>query len=405
MANLPLIEAVAKGELDKVRQLLESGHNVNERGEPLSKAELKSVKRVLNMANMANAVEAAGRMLDITPLMAAAENGSMEVTEALLQAGADVNAADSLKRTALMIAIEWKHEAIAQKLIDAGADVNAKDLSGRPVLTQAIELRLLRLAHALLDAGASPLPRAKEDCMPLTAASQAVVIFEGALTPEMKNRLREDAIGLINRLLDEGAKPTGVSVLGQAIWERNIALATRLIQAGSPLRSHVTFMDPLVMASVRGMSELVRVMLAAGARAHDVPGASGLLTELAKSRSQDDALLECAGLLLEAGANVNHADSEGFTPLRGAVSGGCPRFARWLLDHGAEPNPLTKDGGTPLDLAYNLLECREQQLEMSESRSRPSNVERRQEMLDEVSRLREFVAILESAGGKRGDRI
>ncbi|MEZ6072083.1 MAG: ankyrin repeat domain-containing protein [Pirellulales bacterium] len=133
-----MIKAAEKGDLEAVCRLLAAGHEVDERGEPLSDGEMRAAKFLLNEARIRVTAEAVGRALDITPLMAAVENGSNEVVTALLDAGADVNAIDSLKRTPIMIAIEGKHEAIARRLLEAGADPNAKDLSGQPVLSQAI---------------------------------------------------------------------------------------------------------------------------------------------------------------------------------------------------------------------------------------------------------------------------
>ncbi|MCA9101397.1 MAG: ankyrin repeat domain-containing protein, partial [Planctomycetales bacterium] len=167
MAELLLIKAAEKGDLEAVCRLLAAGHEVDERGEPLSDGEMRAAKTMFGYGDDADGVaQSMGRTIDMTPLMAAAEQGSMDVIEVLLDAGADVNAADSLKRTAVMIAIEWKHEAVARHLLDAGADPHAKDLSGRPILSQAIGAGLFTLAHALLDAGAKANPKAKSDCLP-----------------------------------------------------------------------------------------------------------------------------------------------------------------------------------------------------------------------------------------------
>ena len=100
---------------------------------------------------------------------------------------------------------------------------------------------------------------------------------------------------------------------------------------------------------------------------------------------------EIAGLLLDAGANVNFTDSEGFTPLKQAVGeshlatvellllrgadihhrcksdGGCTVLhtaaaygridcIRLLLSYGADPKTPTDDGQTPYDTA---IECEE----------------------------------------------
>ena len=58
--------------------------------------------------------------------------------EALLQAGADVDAKSSSGHTVLMYAAIRDHTETVQLLLDAGADVNVKDNDGETALMKAI---------------------------------------------------------------------------------------------------------------------------------------------------------------------------------------------------------------------------------------------------------------------------
>ena len=70
-----------------------------------------------------------------TPLHLAARVGNVEVVEALLVEGANVNAKDkSPGRTALHYAAQQDHKNVAELLLDFGADVNATDLLSRTPL-------------------------------------------------------------------------------------------------------------------------------------------------------------------------------------------------------------------------------------------------------------------------------
>ncbi|MEI6544009.1 MAG: ankyrin repeat domain-containing protein [Methylococcales bacterium] len=61
----------------------------------------------------------------------AAEAGDLLKVQALLTAGADVNAKNEVGGTALMDASRNGHKEIVKALIAKGADVNAKDNEGR----------------------------------------------------------------------------------------------------------------------------------------------------------------------------------------------------------------------------------------------------------------------------------
>ncbi len=100
-----------------------------------------------------------------TPLMYAAEVGTMELLRALLAAGADVNAQDAEGRTALMYASDHCYIGSVRFLVEAGANVALQDTNGRTALkrvqskpskfgrrlcgtSQKQIIHILRVAHA-----------------------------------------------------------------------------------------------------------------------------------------------------------------------------------------------------------------------------------------------------------------
>jgi uncharacterized protein len=72
-----------------------------------------------------------------TPLMYAACQGHSSIVQALIQAGADLNACDSDGQTALMIAANAGQGAIALQLIQAGAQIALEDHYGNTVFNLA----------------------------------------------------------------------------------------------------------------------------------------------------------------------------------------------------------------------------------------------------------------------------
>lgn len=130
--DLQLIEAAEAGDLATLEALIKAGADVNARD-----------------------------YIGETALMHAALNGNVAIVKALIDAGADVNAATSewtdlatRRWTALMLAAEYSHPDVVEALIQGGADVNARDSNGKTALMYAAEIGDVAVVKALIQAGA-----------------------------------------------------------------------------------------------------------------------------------------------------------------------------------------------------------------------------------------------------------
>jgi hypothetical protein len=91
---------------------------------------------------------------DRTPLLSAAMTGQVETALLLIEAGADVNAADSNSSTSLIWSAQKcaTHELV-QALVDAGADVNAQAKGGATPLMMAKVMSCTENLRILTEAG------------------------------------------------------------------------------------------------------------------------------------------------------------------------------------------------------------------------------------------------------------
>jgi ankyrin repeat protein len=233
-----------------------------------------------------------------TVLMHGAYTGTVEIMEALLDAGAEVQAGNRRKATALHWAIS--DPAKVKLLLMIGADVNAKTVDGRTPLHAASALPTgAAVVRLLLEVGADVDSRTIVGNTPLFGAVSA-----GAENARL--------------LLDKGANPNAVSQTG----------ATPLMAVRS--------------------SDVVSLLVSRGA---DVKARSKRgETPLADAAGRGD--LDAVKLLLSKGADANAVDYRGYTPLMHATQydRDSPEVVRLLLSHGANVN-VTAEGQTPMSIA------------------------------------------------------
>jgi ankyrin repeat protein len=146
--DTPLTAAIARGDVEEVRHLLEDHADPDERGyagwTPLYVAVMHDQNEIaklllaagasVNRRSVAWLYDADGRL----PLELAATRRNTELVRLLLERGAEVDARDFQARpTALMSAARFASPEIVELLIAHGADVNARDRAGATPLEYA----------------------------------------------------------------------------------------------------------------------------------------------------------------------------------------------------------------------------------------------------------------------------
>ncbi|WP_168463972.1 ankyrin repeat domain-containing protein [Wolbachia endosymbiont of Ctenocephalides felis wCfeT] len=142
--NLELVDAVEEPNLEKVKEYIEKGANVNTRnhiGETLLHAaayqgDLDIAEYLIEKgADVNSDVERFGK-----PLHAAIVEGNLNMVELLLNSGANINVGGRYHSAPLLYAIEVDQLEVASFLINKGADVNVtEERSGKTPLHLAAE--------------------------------------------------------------------------------------------------------------------------------------------------------------------------------------------------------------------------------------------------------------------------
>ena len=155
-----LMDACEKGQVRRIRQLVEKGADVNTTCKfhtplitTMYNRQLQSVRALIEVgADVNQRVDFEPRR--DTPLSLAGGINKPEYLDLLLQAGADVNDVSSSGSTALMLAAANCHHECVKPLIKAGADVNEVDNEGNTALIYAASRHSVISVRLLLHAGA-----------------------------------------------------------------------------------------------------------------------------------------------------------------------------------------------------------------------------------------------------------
>jgi ankyrin repeat protein len=217
----------------------------------------------------------------ITPLIVATSKKNVEAVNALLAAGADPNDVSDESQSALLMTSRRDCLGAVSALIAAGADVNCESSCGDTPLRAAVESNNVDMVSALVAAGAD-VNRAPHDRTPLDVALSdrhdamiAVLEEAGALTWQdlmvKTNELfsdditNSDMIILNSDLIDKASDKDKENALKFSVASNILTMVKSLLAAGVNPSARFRAMDLLSVASIKGYTDIVEALLAAGA--------------------------------------------------------------------------------------------------------------------------------------------
>lgn len=372
----PLLLAAYEGHDEVLELLLEAGADVDETAgsqpsavatvTPLlaaaSMGHASAVNRVLFWGAAVDTIDGEGR----TALCLAAARGSVEVVRALLDRGLDENHKDDLGWTPLHAAACEGHRTVCAALTERGsmARVGELDVEGRTPLILAAQEGHCSTVRLLLDRRSPIDQRGYDGHSALSAATLQghgevveLLMRRGADTdvrdaegrPLLYLLVLEGRLDMAALLMEKGGVPLesrdseGRTALHVAAWQGNAGAMNLLLGRGADSNARDSEgRPPLHSVGWRGHVEAGRVLLEA----------RGIIVDLACRQQGATALsiaaqeghTEVVVKLLQKGADPDHVDSYGRSPVKVAGKRGHFDIVRLLESYGAKPYPCLLPG-------------------------------------------------------------
>lgn len=404
----PLWRAITFGDTQAVERMLKSNPSLANRPfrfgreTPLFRAVIcKNPKETIDLLIASGAdINARSGGFSLTPLQQAVWSGKMEAVKALLAHKPDVNAVNADNMTALHYGISVYMNAvfsnstnnvgkeIMELLLANGADIN----HGYPILLAASHhAKNTGLIEFLLSKGANV--NVQENYRGETALNLAIVSgnkdalqlmldhhpdlklhggnYGTALATAIHMGRLDLALLIHDHVLQERKNTIGFAAAQGTVDELRDLLQNN--PQGIAEQDELGF-TPLHCAAAAGRTDAAEVLISAGARTDVADGVDLHPLEWAaltghlpvvvllvgKGASDPNAALFLAAeqgqnpvarFLLEHGADPNAHYKSPVTALHTAAQQGNVELARLLLEHGAHVNSVEQNGSTPLDYA------------------------------------------------------
>lgn len=333
--NQAIIDAIISHDLIKVKSLWENNYNkdVIQLHELVTNAalygNLEIIKYLIECGVNFN-VKLVRSALELAIINSS--NDSLEIIKLLIKNGAAVNQAALFDKTPLYAAINSGKLEVVRLLIETKADVNLASLVDESPLCTAIKLKNLKMIELLLKNGANI--NTKID-------GQVAIVYA----------VKNNNIKLAELLIKYGAKVNTVSSLDEplihtAMSYDRLDMIELLIKNGVGINSKIDSQELIIYAVKYNKLKVAELLINLGADVESASSDGDKLTNIAISYGH----LEMLKLLVARGAdiasNINNL-VDGDAPIIFAVMNRQIELVKYILSHGADLNFNSHQYGVP----------------------------------------------------------
>ena len=370
IAGRPVISAAAGGQYDRLLRLLNSGENIDETDSKTGdNALIKSIKNghtdiadlLINNGININHTNLAGQ----TALHTATDNGFYDLSKQLINKGASVNAKDKSGNTPLLYGAASSNPFIVDLLIENGAKTEDKNKLGETPLQVAALAGNTKTVENLIKTGADFKSKDNDGngvLMKAVAGNNRQTfnkIIETGLSPDEPNNF--------------GVRPLHVAVkagyddMVKNLLKQGADVNSKDPQGNTPLMLAVDNGDTKVVNDILAYQPDIMVKNNEGETAYDIAfkkGYGGIKRTLENMVKDGDTLTELlfnraavndlqgVETALSKGARINGTDTAtGNNVLFTAAANNFRQLSAKLIEKGADVNHLNIKGNTPLIVA------------------------------------------------------
>ncbi|XP_065903141.1 ankyrin-1-like isoform X3 [Dysidea avara] len=271
----------------------------------------------------------------MTPLHAAAHNGSYHLAKMLIKSGADVNATTKNKATPLHFAAYNGHLQMVTYLLKSYANVNATTKDKLTPLYYAAQNGHMVITKSLIKSGANVNVGNKKDVTPLHVSvknghSQVVEVL-------VKSRANVNVV--------DCDKATPLYVAAQ---NGDAEIVDKLISGGADVNTaDKDDVTPIHVAAYNGHIKVIKILINSGANINATTKDEWTPLHIAAYIGH----VQLVDMLISLDINVNAVEKNQLTALHIATYSGHIQVAETLINSGVNVNAVDEAGDIPLHIA------------------------------------------------------